>query len=54
MLLRKVRLEMDRKSISLEQNSNNVVKRCRIFQVDDSSCNTEKKKKKVDDVGFLA
>jgi hypothetical protein len=50
-LLRIVRLEMDRKSTSLERN--NRVKRCRISQVDDSSCNAEERKE-VDDVGFLA
>jgi hypothetical protein len=30
-----------------------MVKRCRIFEVDDSSCNAEESKE-VDDVGFLA
>jgi hypothetical protein len=43
---------MDRKITSLVWN-NNVVKRGRISQVNDSSCNAEVMKE-VDDVGFLA
>jgi len=44
---------MDTKSSPLEQSGINVVKRWRISEVDDSSCNTEEGKE-VDDVGFLA
>jgi len=36
-------LEMDRNSISLEENSNNILKRCWISEVDDSICNVEQR-----------
>jgi hypothetical protein len=44
---------MDRNSATLEGNNINMVKRCRMSEVDDFICNAEENKE-VDGVGFLA
>ena len=48
----KKRLETERKNTPLDQNRNNGVKRCKIFQVGDFSCNAEESRE-LDDVGLV-